>query len=165
MRKHFISLFILISLSYSYSQISTVKGRLFGEEIDEFLPYATISVYKDAEQKNVVHRLATDEKGSFSTKLREGNYFFAFQYVGKSTLVQEVGVNSNEKEIDLGKIVIKESSTQLDEVSVVAQTSLVKVEIDKLAYSLKDDPESATSNVLDMLRKVPLVTVDPDDNV
>ena len=65
----------------------------------------------------------------------------------------------------MGKIVIEESSTQLDEVSVVAQTPLVKVEIDKLTYNLKDDPESATSNLLDMLRKVPLITVDADDNV
>ncbi|WP_286854275.1 TonB-dependent receptor domain-containing protein, partial [Proteiniphilum sp. UBA5259] len=58
-----------------------------------------------------------------------------------------------------------ESSIELEEVSVTAQKPLVKVEIDKLTYSAKDDPESSTSNVLDLLRKVPLVTVDGEDEI
>ena len=154
-----------MSFTYSYSQDTTVKGQLFGEEENEFLPFATISVSKDANQKSATKKFATDEKGFFQTKLSEGDYFFAFQYVGKNTLVKKVSVPKAEKEMNLGKIIVEESSTQLDELSVVAQAPLVKVEIDKLTYNLKDDPESATSNVLDMLRKVPLITVDADDNV
>lgn len=53
----------------------------------------------------------------------------------------------------------------MDEISVTAQRPLVKVEIDKLTYNAKDDPESSTSNVLDLLRKVPLVTIDGEDNI
>ena len=165
MRQYFILLLLLISFSYGYSQEALVKGQLFGEGEDEFLPFATITVSKDAEMTTTVKKLPTDGNGSFETKLSEGNYYFAFQYVGKATLVKQVSVPKGEKEIDLGRIVTIESSTELDEVSVVAQAPLVKVEIDKLTYNLKDDPESATSNVLDMLRKVPLVTVDADDNV
>ncbi|MDD3502393.1 MAG: carboxypeptidase-like regulatory domain-containing protein, partial [Candidatus Cloacimonetes bacterium] len=165
MRQYLILLLLLISFSYGYSQETLVKGRLFGEADDEFLPFATITVSKDAEMTTTVKKLPTDGNGSFETKLSEGNYYFAFQYVGKATLVKQVSVPKGEKEIDLGRIVTIESSTELDEVSVVAQAPLVKVEIDKLTYNLKDDPESATSNVLDMLRKVPLVTVDADDNV
>ena len=165
MKKYFILLFLLITYTFAYSQETLVKGQLFGEADNEFLPFATISVSKDADMINTVKKLPTDGKGFFKTELSEGNYFFAFQYVGKSTLVKQISVANGEKELDLGKIVIMESSTELDEVSVVAQAPLVKVEIDKLTYNLKDDPESATSNVLDMLRKVPLVTVDADDNV
>ena len=54
---------------------------------------------------------------------------------------------------------------QLNEVRVVAQRPLVKVEVDKLTYSAKDDPDATTSSVLDLLRKVPLVTVDGEDNI
>ncbi len=39
------------------------------------------------------------------------------------------------------------------------------MEIDKITYSLEDDPESVTSNTLDMLRKVPMVTVDGEDKI
>lgn len=166
MRKYLLSfLFILLSFSFVYSQDVVVKGQLMGEDTDEFLPFATITVSEDANQVNTLQKFATDDKGFFSSKLKPGNYFFAFQYVGKNTLVKEVGVPAQESEFDLGQIVVEESSTQLDEVSVVAQTPLVKMEIDKLTYNLQDDPESATSNLLDMLRKVPLVTVDADDNL
>ncbi len=165
MRKYFISLLILMSFTYVQSQDIVVKGQLFGEGENEFLPFATISVSKDAGQKHTLKKFATDEKGFFKTNLTEGDYFLAFQYVGMNTLVKKVTVSKQEKVIDLGRIVIEESSTQLAELSVVAQAPLVKVEIDKLTYNLKDDPESATSNVLDMLRKVPLLTVDADDNV
>lgn len=165
MKKQFLLLFLIISFGFAQSQETLVKGQLFGEADNEFLPYATISAAKDANLKNTIKKFATDDKGFFQTKLPVGDYFLAFQYVGKNTLVKKISVPNQEKEYNIGKIIIEESSTELDEVSVVAQSPLVKVEIDKLTYNLKDDPESATSNVLDMLRKVPLITVDGDDNV
>ena len=74
-------------------------------------------------------------------------------------------INGDKQPVDMGKIALSEQSTELDEVQVVAQRPLVKVEIDKLTYNAKDDPESSTSNVLDLLRKVPMVTVDGEDNI
>ena len=51
------------------------------------------------------------------------------------------------------------------EVNVTAQKTLVRVDVDKLTYSLEDDPEAKTSNALEMFRKVPLLTVDGEDNI
>lgn len=96
--------------------------------------------------------------------LPPGKYVFTFQFVGMNPLKRKVEVFTR-AQTDLGKIVLSESSTQLDEVSIVAQRPLVKVEIDKLTYNAKDDPEASTSNVLDLLRKVPMVTVDAEDNI
>ncbi|GHT52724.1 TonB-dependent receptor [Bacteroidia bacterium] len=53
----------------------------------------------------------------------------------------------------------------LDEVVVRAQKSLVKVDLDKITYDMADDPEAKTNNVLEMLKKVPMVTVDGDENI
>ena len=50
-------------------------------------------------------------------------------------------------------------------VEVVAQKPLVKAEIDKITYSMEDDPDSKTNTTLEMLKKVPLVTVDGEDNI
>ena len=38
-------------------------------------------------------------------------------------------------------------------------------EIDKVTYSIEDDPDSKTNTTLEMLRKVPLVTVDGEDKI
>lgn len=37
--------------------------------------------------------------------------------------------------------------------------------MDKIEYNIEDDPDSKSNSILEMLRKVPLVTVDGEDNV
>ncbi len=53
----------------------------------------------------------------------------------------------------------------LDEFVIAVQKPLIKVEGDKIAYSVKDDPDAKTNTLLEMLRKVPMVTVDGEDNI
>ena len=53
----------------------------------------------------------------------------------------------------------------LSEVEVKAIRPLVKAEIDRLAYDVQADADAKTSTVIEMLRKVPLVTVDAEDNI
>ncbi|MBP7181111.1 MAG: TonB-dependent receptor, partial [Dysgonomonadaceae bacterium] len=161
-------LFIFISL-FSFSlfaeSLPTLKGKLVGPTEKEPLPYATVSIAKANAPQSIIKKLATDEKGNFSTALSSGKYILTFQFVGMKSLQQQIEIKEENSSIDLGTILLTESSTQLDEISVVAQKPLVKVDIDKLVYSAKDDPEATTSNVLDMLRKVPMVTVDGEDNI
>lgn len=54
---------------------------------------------------------------------------------------------------------------QLQDVEVVTMRQLVKTMDDRVSYNVQADPEVRTSTVLDMLRKVPLVSVDGQDNV
>ena len=53
----------------------------------------------------------------------------------------------------------------LDQVTITAVKPLIKIESDKLAYDVANDVESKSSTVLDILRKVPMVTVDGQDNI
>lgn len=53
----------------------------------------------------------------------------------------------------------------LDGVTVKAQQQLVKQEIDRTTYDVQADDDSKTQTVMDMLRKVPMVTVDGEDNI
>ena len=49
--------------------------------------------------------------------------------------------------------------------AVVAQKTLVKMDVDKITYKVEDDVDAKTTTVLDMLRKVPMVSVDAQDNI
>lgn len=53
----------------------------------------------------------------------------------------------------------------LASVTVVASKPLVKMETDKMTYNVQQDADAKASTVLDMLRKVPMVTVDGQDNI
>ena len=59
---------------------------------------------------------------------------------------------------------VKMGST-IQEVEVVAQKPLVKMKVDKITYNVAEDEDSKSNTVLDMLRKVPMVTVDGEDNI
>ena len=54
---------------------------------------------------------------------------------------------------------------ELDGVVIKAQKQLIKQEIDRIAYDVQADEESKTQTVMDMLRKVPMVIVDGQDNI
>ena len=53
----------------------------------------------------------------------------------------------------------------LDGVEIVHQKRLVKMEVDKMTYKVSEDEDAKSNTVLDMLRKVPMVTVDGQDNI
>lgn len=55
--------------------------------------------------------------------------------------------------------------TELEDFVVVQQRKLVQSDGAKLTYNVSDDPEATSSNTLDILRKVPGVTVDAEENV
>ena len=54
---------------------------------------------------------------------------------------------------------------ELEGITVKAQRQLIKQDIDRVGYDVQADEESKTLTVLDMLRKVPMVTVDGEDNI
>lgn len=56
-------------------------------------------------------------------------------------------------------------STELEGVTVKAQRQLIRQEIDRVGYDVQADEESKTQTVMDMLRKVPMVTIDGEDNI
>lgn len=53
----------------------------------------------------------------------------------------------------------------LEGVTVVAQRPIVKMTADKVSYDVAGDAEAKSQTVLDLLRKVPMVTVDGQDNI
>lgn len=66
--------------------------------------------------------------------------------------------------VDLGNIALK-AGEELNAVSVVAYKPLVTQELDRIKYDVEADPDSKNSSTHEMLRKVPLVTLDHDEDI
>ena len=56
-------------------------------------------------------------------------------------------------------------SINIDEITVTAQRPLVKQEVDRISYDVKHDEDAKTTTLMEMLKKVPFVTVDAQQNV
>lgn len=140
---------------------SEVKGRVIDSKTEESIPYATVG----AEQNDsILVRVAADANGVFRLNLPEGKYGLSISSVGYATLYQEIEVPANAQPVDLGKLSLTEG-TALQEVTVQAMRPLIRSDVDKVTYAVEADPEAISNNLLEMMRKVPLLSVDAEDNI
>ena len=143
-----------------------IKGVLLDSLTQEGEPYATIKIVKKEAPAKALKMLVTDMKGKFQEKVPgTGNFVMTISSIGRNTIVKDFTVKAGEKLVDFGTLYITDASNELGQVEVVAQKPLVKADIDKIEYNVQDDPDSKSNSVLEMLRKVPLVTVDGEDNI
>ncbi|MDY6412073.1 MAG: outer membrane beta-barrel family protein [Bacteroidales bacterium] len=132
----------------------------------EGVPFATIYIYNIGDTTRVVSSGVSDAFGKVDHHLANpGSYLMRVHFVGMASQESTFEVSASSPVAQLGTIVLNTESTMLSEVTVTAQRQLVTAEIDRLTYDVQADADSKTSNVLDMLRKVPMVSVDGKDDV
>ncbi|WP_298453775.1 outer membrane beta-barrel family protein [uncultured Prevotella sp.] len=144
----------------------TVKGIVTDSVSNEGEPYATISIAKKEKPGKAVKMAVTKKDGSFSEKVNgKGNFVITISSMGRKAIVKNFSVKGSEKTIDLGTLYITDAKNELEGVEIVMQKPLVKADIDKIEYDIESDPDSKSNSIIEMLRKVPLVTVDGEDNI
>jgi outer membrane receptor protein involved in Fe transport len=142
----------------------SIKGTVVDSLSKKTLDFVTVAL--KTSDNRPFRTLLTDSNGEFLfSKIAPGKYKLTIVSVGYKTTARDTEVDSTKAVMDAGTIPLATASNQLKEVSVTAEKPLIKQEIDRIAYDVQTDPESKVNNVLDMLRKVPLVTVDGDDNI
>ena len=157
---------LLFGCVNSYAQTSTIKGMVVDSLTSQGEPYVTIRVYKERKSDKPLAMWVTNIDGTFAHTVNgQGNFFISFSSMGRKDIIRNVQLSATGGEIDLGKLLIQDNAKQLKGVEVVAQKPLVKMETDKMAYDVQADNDSKASTVLDMLRKVPMVIVDGQDNI
>ena len=147
------------------AQEKVTRYQLTGQVVERItgngVPFATVIISNDSTKLKKAQ--ACDVSGRFSFDLSESNrYNMTISSVGYKEFTMPVIITS--PKTDLGKIAVEEG-VLLKEVNVTAQKPLVKVDPDKIVYSIESDPDAQANNALEMLRKVPLITVDAEENI
>lgn len=156
---------LLFSASAIHAQTTTLLGIVADSLTREGEPYATIRVFKQSEQTKPVAMALTDAEGNMSIGVpNRGDFVVVISSVGKENISKPV-TTRGESSLSLGTILMADSKQMLQEVEIVGRKPLVKMETDKMSYNVENDADAKSSTVLDMLRKVPMVTVDGQDNI
>ena len=169
--KTLVLLWILLVSGLAAAQNSAVstfqlKGILLDSLTQEGEPYATIRVARKSAPGKPVKMLVSGLDGRFKENVKgTGNFVLTITSVGRNPIVKNFSVKAGQKLVDFGTLYVTDASNELGQVEIVAQKPLVKADIDKIEYNVKDDPDSETNTLLEMLRKVPMVTVDGEDNI
>ncbi|MBR4585925.1 MAG: TonB-dependent receptor [Bacteroidales bacterium] len=160
---------LLISALMSGAALSAQQTVVSGAVLDSLTrqgePAAVLQFFKATDAGKPVAFTTTDADGRFSQPLTgQGAYILLFSGVGRQD--RRVAFElTGQQALDLGEILISDDVEALKSASVTAQRPLVKMEVDRISYNVADDMDAKTSTVLEMLRKVPMVTVDGQDNI
>ncbi|WDF54846.1 TonB-dependent receptor domain-containing protein [Mucilaginibacter sp. KACC 22063] len=159
-------LFTLLFLTWASviaQSTQNIKGIVIDSAKNEPMGYVTVAL-RTVKGKQPVKSTLTKDNGSFEfTSLPGKSYELVLASVGYAQKI--ISTDSTKKLIDLGRIKLSASSKNLNEVTVTALKPIVKQEVDRIGYDVQADPESKSQTVLEMLRKVPLVSVDAQDNI
>ena len=137
----------------------TVVDSLSGKGIE----YPTVALFSDS--LKLIKAVAGGADGKFTIEApAPGSYYISGSMIGYSNSKDLLTIKETDKKIDFGLIRLIEGM-QLKEVTVTAVQPLIKNEPDKLTYNLESDPQTASSPLVDILRKVPMLSVDGEDVV
>ena len=156
---------LLLSLP-TFAQTTIVTGVVRDSLTREGEPAAVLQFFQAENPEKPVAYTTTDEEGRFAQRLDgSGLYELLFSGIGRMTVRRAFTIPGQQDTLDLGEILIQDDVEMLSAGVVVAQRNLVKMEVDKMTYDVSGDVDAKTSTVLDMLRKVPMVSVDGQDNI
>ncbi len=148
------------------AQQANVTGIVLDSLSREGEPAAILQFFKAPDYDKPVAFTTTDNDGKFSQALSEkGEYRMVFNNMGRKSVTRSFTLDGTAPSLYLGTILVQDDIRTLDAGTVVAQRPLVRMEVDRMTYDVANDVDSRTSTVLDMLRKVPMVSVDGQDNI
>jgi outer membrane receptor protein involved in Fe transport len=144
---------------------SKISGNVVDDALTTAVEFANIALI-NPETKKPVDGTMADEKGYFSMKkVAAGTYNIQISFIGFDNKIIEKVVVEKGKDIELGVIKLKQSAKQLDELVVSAEASLIEEKVDRLVYNAEKDLTSRGGDASDVLKNVPMLSVDLDGNV
>jgi len=166
MRKLLLTLLILSIFISSHAQTPNtlkVKGVIIDTITKAPLSYVTVALWDVKTHTPVKSTLAKDD-GSFELIAPKGKpYNLVLAFIGYTT--KTIMLKDTAGVIDAGKIALAKSLKALKEVAISAQRPIIKQEVDRLVYDVQADPDNRVITALDMIAKVPMLSVDGLDNI
>ena len=150
-------------------QIPAGPGRITGlvtNEAGEPLAAVAITI-RSAVDSALVTGEMTGANGRFRVDgLPPGSYLLRVSFIGFKPRSSEVIELSRDAPVkDLGEIRLEVSAIALDAVVAEAERAEVVIEADRTTYNTQAMPVASTGNATDVLRAVPELEVDIDNNV
>ena len=165
----FATLFLFCFYQNALSQAKSalkITGNITDATNNKPIEYASVGL-TDQTTNKVVNGAITDSTGYFEiANATPGVFTVNIDFIGYQKIVlKDVTINASGKVYSLNTISMTPSAKMLDAVTVSGRAAIVENQIDKIVYNAANDITSQAGVALDVLKKVPQVSVDIDGNV
>lgn len=154
---------VLFATGQTVKETGNVNGVVKDEATGEIIDFAGVSIYK-TETENALKNFMTDPEGKFSfNDLPFGSYKIKVSFMGyQAKTVEDIVINANDQDIKVDIKLTPNSATVLEEVVVKASKPVVEFGADTITFNVDQSVYAQGSTATDLLKTVPMVTVDPD---
>lgn len=144
----------------------SLTGKVIDKSTNQPLEYATVSIISKQSGKTVTGGV-TNVKGEFSiSNLPFDTYQVTIGFIGYEQIsLDNITLDAARSTSDIGTISLVPSTRSLESVTVTGDKPLVENKIDKIVFNVTNDITSQGGAAIDVLKKVPQVTVDVNGNV
>ncbi|PSK88829.1 outer membrane beta-barrel family protein [Taibaiella chishuiensis] len=159
------SLLLLAGLPFSpvYGQAKAnmqIRGTVTDSKQNP-VSFATVGVFRQADS-GYVEGVSAGDEGDFMLDVPTGKYFLRINMIGFENKVVPVAA---QKQVQLGTVVMKESSHQLEEVQIKSDKEQMELKLDKRVFNVASSLNASGANATEVLENIPAVTVDGEGNI
>ena len=160
------SVFVLAALFLSCHLFSQnfIKGIVV-DSLHNGFPFVNIALLNSLDSSNIKGTI-TDELGNYEfLNLKSGNYKLKFFAVGYSEVFSEEFIADSLTKKIVPDITLKSNGINLNEVSVISIKKTVEFKNGMIVLNVENSIMAAGNTVIDVLKRIPGVTVDNKNNI
>lgn len=161
-----VALFTMLFATISVAQ-TTIKGRITDQTSGEAVAFANVMLKTDTSANaTLITGAVSDMDGRFSLQSKTEGKVLKIHFIGYDA--KFIDLSSQRKSgntIDLGTITLSQNATALKEVSVTALRKRYTMDGEKIVMNVDDGVTATSANAFEMLRKVPGVMIDNNENI
>jgi hypothetical protein len=162
MKKVLFSLLLIISLT---SQAQNIKGKVCFEKDKSPVQFASVALVQLPDSSMITGVITLTDGGYLLEKVKPGNYFLKASFVGYKANGKNVVIDATNKEVSVDTIYLAEIITSLQEVTVSAERIKGREMVDRTVYAIPEVIAKSSTNGYDILKKIPQVNVDFQNNI
>lgn len=145
---------------FSGAMSQQLPGKVFDSASRQPLPYVTVLVMKS--DRKPVKSMVTDSLGNFSVSVDTGKYFLLYTCAGFHPYTSNEIVVSAQQPNELLPVYLRRDTSQLKAVTVYGRRPIIEPSADGFVYNAENDATIAAGSAVDVLRKIPMLTVSPE---
>lgn len=158
MTKLFLTTFLFfLFLSNKMFAQNAVIGQLYNQNNK---PLELVEIQLQNKDSLIIKSELTTIEGKFSITASQGTYQLLAKQLGVVLYKQKINLTAN---LDLGRIIIKETAKALQEVVITAKKKLIERKIDRLIFNVENSIAATGGDAIDALKVTPRVKVENDN--
>ena len=162
MKKLIAGLLLITSVT---AQAQNISGKVCLEKDKSPVQFASVGLVQLPDSTMITGVITLTDGGYLLEKVKPGIYFIRVSFVGYKTNGKKVVVEAGNAEIPVDTIYLSETTASLNEVTVVGERLKGKEMVDRTVYAIPSVVSKSVSNGYDLLKRIPQVNVDFQNNV